>query len=151
MPDSIEQFHQDWVLRRAECNLDSVFEQLFQAANTSIEQARKLLGANDGIEYELEQSALNDGTPFVRVSRWVGEARHNMRCVHFFREGESIRIQCQPDKTTFVNCRWNSVDCQCDIFVSENKQEMERKLWKEMERNIWQICEMHLEPLLFER
>ena len=128
---------EEWVLRRARCNVDDIFAELQEQVEQDVAYMKSVTDAkNDGYSFQLERE---DGR-FV-VQHYFGEDR--LKAVVFRNSTRGITIEqfifARDGGSEEFNVRWkwNEQECKCELFIDDELHE------------VWQVSQKALSPMFF--
>ena len=121
-----------WVTKRAECNLDLIFEALSQIVTRDVGEMNALPESKrNGYTYKVETNS--DGVfPIIRVGK-VSSAGEEVRAVFFQLKRDFIHTNASGN----VHVRWDQEANACQLLINENRYE------------VWQVSQWVLGPLFF--
>ena len=127
---------EEWVLRRARCNVDDIFAQLQERVEQDVAYMKSVTDAkNDGYSFQLEK----EGGRFV-VQYYFGENRLNAVVFRNSTRGITIEqffVRDGGSEEFSVRWKWNEQECKCELFIDEKLHE------------VWQVSQKALSPMFF--
>ena len=129
---------EEWVLRRARCNVDDIFAQLRERVEQDVVNMNSISNAKNNISSF--QFIEEDKERFV-VERDIADPHSNKEGVVFKSNLDTITVEHWlgrnvPQKFS-VGCKWNEQECRCELVIDDEPHE------------VWQVSQKALLPIFF--
>ena len=122
----------NWVERKANCTLSSVFESIFYQVELDVQEANKLKYNNWTFECVKDTESFNHTITVTRETPGFADDRPT---VVFNQEQDSIYVYCPKGKRFQITMQWNHDTMICDICLDGES----RKLWQISCAALWDL------------
>ena len=129
----------NWVLKRAQCNLEGIFDALYQRVQDDVVEINKLSSKRRRNHKFDTECTTADAIRTFRVSWYEEDNLHNpsAESVVFTRNTASITFHQTGSEKVSIISKWNESEMICDLFVRDRKYEL------------WEISQMALGSFFF--